>query len=96
MAKVKDHLCEEPRHFDNSYYMYIAAPKFLKPNICNWIHQKILGILDPLLSEWESAVVGHEHNDKGGIIHGTFIENSLSSSIIYAQVLVTTIILLLL
>lgn len=70
MAKVKDHPCEEHRHFDNSYYMYIATPKLLKLNICNWIYHKILGILDPLLSEWESAVVGHEHNDKGGIIMG--------------------------
>ena len=35
MAKVKDHPCEEHRHFDNSYYMYIATPKLLKLNICN-------------------------------------------------------------
>lgn len=74
MAKVKNHLCEEPRHFNNSYYMYIAHPKFLKLHTYNWIHvcihQKILGLLDPLLSEWESAVVRYEHYDKSGIIMG--------------------------
>lgn len=77
MVKVKNHPCEEPRHFNNSYYMYIATPKFLKLHIYNWInvciHQKILGLLDSLLTEWESAVVRYEHNDKRGIIMGQLL-----------------------
>ena len=80
--------------------MYIATVKLLKLHIYNWInvciHRKIPGTLDPLLIECESAVVRCEYNDKSGIIMGHLLRQSLSSSVVCAQVLVITIILLLL